>query len=124
MEEGRVHFENQPLRNAAILESLDQVEDQLVLAVEKAGIAMQHLANVTTEGRDAEFQKTSEEFLHLVGGIHTELAKHAHLVQDYRSYGRSTYGVEKDAELARTNVKMILAQLRDLRRYTDENNAE
>ncbi|ETW09003.1 hypothetical protein H310_01474 [Aphanomyces invadans] len=124
MEEGRVHFESQPLRNAAILESLDEVEDQLVLAVEKAGIAMQHLANVTTEGRDAEFQKTSEEFLHLVGSIHTELAKHAHLVQDYRSYGRSTYGIEKDAELARTNVKMILAQLRNLRRYTDEHYAE
>ncbi|KAH9092619.1 hypothetical protein Ae201684P_008291 [Aphanomyces euteiches] len=107
MEEGRVHFENQPLRNAAILESLDQVED----------------VNISGKGWNRN-ATPCKQFLHLVGSIHAELAKHAHLVQDYRSYGRSTYGVEKDAELARTNVKLILSQLRDLRRFTDEHYAE
>ncbi|OQR93658.1 hypothetical protein ACHHYP_02371 [Achlya hypogyna] len=124
MEEGRVHFEDQPQRHAAILEALDHVENQLVLAVQTAGSAMEHMAAITTEGRDAEFLRTSTEFLQLVRSIHAELAKHAHLVQDYRSYGRSTYGVEKDADLARKKVKMILTTLRDLRRYTDEHITE
>ncbi|OQR95832.1 hypothetical protein THRCLA_22066 [Thraustotheca clavata] len=124
MEEGRVHFEDHPQRHAAILEALDHVENQLVLAVQTAGTAMEHMASITTEGREVEFQRTSAEFLRLIAEIHGELAKHAHLVQDYRNYGRSTYGVEMDANIARKKVKLILAKMRDLRRFTDEHLTE
>jgi len=78
------------------------------------------MANISEGGQDVEFNKAATEFLQLVREIHAELAKHAHLVQDYRSYGRSTYGVERDAELARKKVKIVLDQLRDIRKYTEE----
>ncbi len=82
---------------------------------------MKHMAAITTEGQDAEFQRTSTEFLQLVREIHSELSQHVHLVQDYRSYGKSTYGVEKDAEISRMKVKIILEELRELRRFSEEN---
>lgn len=92
-------------------------------ALRTAATAMSHVAPriSSEESASAAFSKSSTEFLQLIKEIHTELASHIHLVSDYRTYGRSTYGAEKDFALSREKVAIVSEQLQSLSRYLDEN---
>ncbi|DAZ95876.1 TPA: hypothetical protein N0F65_009078 [Lagenidium giganteum] len=125
--DSRVHFSEaaEPwsnTRHAAVLQSLDAVEKKLVAALRTAATAMNHVAPriSSEEASTMAFNKASTEFLQLVKEVHTELASHIHLVSDYRVYGRSTYGAEKDLELSREKVKILLQQLQEISRFMDE----
>lgn len=72
------------------------------------------------ESATAAFNKSSTEFLQLIKEIHTELASHIHLVSDYRTYGRSTYGAEKDFALSREKIAVVSEQLQSLSRFLEE----
>ncbi|TMW57349.1 hypothetical protein Poli38472_003274 [Pythium oligandrum] len=126
--DGRVHFSesSEPWagpRHAAVLQSLSSVEQNLIAALRTAATAMNHVTPRTSadENSTMAFNKATTEFLQLVKEIHTELAGHIHLVSDYRTYGRSTYGAEKDMALSRDKVKVVLEQLQSMSRYLDEN---
>ncbi|GAB9475243.1 hypothetical protein Gpo141_00012345 [Globisporangium polare] len=126
--DSRVHFSDasdpwSSSRHVAVLQSLDAVEQKLVAALRTAATAMSHVAPriSSEESASAAFDKSSTEFLQLIKEIHTELASHIHLVSDYRTYGRSTYGAEKDFALSREKVAIVSEQLQSLSRYLDEN---
>jgi mediator of RNA polymerase II transcription subunit 11 len=93
-----------------------------VSALRTAATAINHLTprRSSEESSTMAFNMATTEFLQLVKEIHTELASHIHLVSDYRTYGRSTYGAEKDATLAREKVKIVLEQLQSVTRYLDD----
>ncbi|KAJ0393730.1 hypothetical protein P43SY_004931 [Pythium insidiosum] len=125
--DGRVHFSdnNDPFtgsRHVAVLQALNAVEKKLVAALRTAATAMNHVAprKSSEESSTMAFNKATTEFLQLVKEIHTELASHIHLVSDYRTYGRSAYGAEKDAVLCREKVKIVLEQLQSMSRFLDE----
>ncbi|RLN94992.1 hypothetical protein BBJ28_00022440 [Nothophytophthora sp. Chile5] len=72
------------------------------------------------ESSSLAFNAACTEFLQLVKEIHTELATHIHLVSDYRTFARSTYGAEKDAEISREKVKVVSEQLQALSRFLED----
>jgi mediator of RNA polymerase II transcription subunit 11 len=72
------------------------------------------------ENSSLAFNAACTEFLQLVKEIHTELANHIHLVSDYRSFARSTYGAEKDVEICRDKVKVVSEQLQTLSRFLED----
>lgn len=92
-------------------------------ALRTAATAMSHVAPRISSDESATiaFNKASTEFLQLIKEIHTELASHIHLVSDYRTYGRSTYGAEKDFAINREKVAIVSEQLQQLSRYLEEN---
>ena len=67
------------------------------------------------------FNAACTTFLQLIKEIHTELANHLHLVSDYRTFKRSTYGAEKDMDICREKVKIVSEQLQTLSHYLEEN---
>lgn len=91
-------------------------------ALRTAAAAMNHVAPRVSaeESSSAAFNRASTEFLQLVREIHAELAAHIHLVADYRTFGRSTYGAEKDFALSREKVSVVSEQLRSLSRFLEE----
>jgi mediator of RNA polymerase II transcription subunit 11 len=84
---------------------------------------MHHVSPKKTSEENAtvSFNKSSTDFLQLMKEIHGELATHIHLVSDYRVYGRSTYGIEKELSLCRERAKIIFDQLKGISNYLDEN---
>lgn len=72
------------------------------------------------ESSSLAFNSACTEFLQLVKEIHTELANHIHLVSDYRTFARSTYGAEKDVEICREKVKVVSEQLQTLSRFLED----
>lgn len=95
----------------------------LVAALRTAATAMNHLAPRKTSDPNSAlaFENATTEFIQLITEVHTELASHLHLVSDYRTYGRSVYGAEKDAALSREKVRIVLQQLQSMTQYLDEN---
>lgn len=91
-------------------------------ALRTAATAMTYLApRVSSDESSAiAFNAACTEFLQLVKDVHAELAGHLHLVSDYRVYGRSTYGAEKDVEITREKVKVISEQLQALSRFLED----
>lgn len=86
-----------------------------------AATAIAHVAprQSSEESVTTAFDKSATEFLQTIKEIHTELASHIHLVSDYRTYGRSTYGAEQDAAICRDKIRVVSEQLRALSRYLD-----
>ncbi|CAH0476460.1 unnamed protein product [Peronospora belbahrii] len=125
--DSRVHFSevNDPYsssRHVAVLQALDTVEKKLVTSLRTAANAMYYMnPRVSSdENSSLAFNSTCTEFLQLVNEIHTELANHIHLVSDYRTFKRSTYGAEKDMEICREKVKIVSEQLQTLSRFLEE----
>ncbi|CAI5738862.1 unnamed protein product [Peronospora destructor] len=126
--DSRVHFSevNDPWsssRHVAVLQALDTVEQKLVTALRTAATAMSLIApRVSSEENSSlAFNSACTKFLQLVKEIHTELANHIHLVSDYRTFKRSTYGAEKDMKICHEKVKIMSEQLQTLSRFLEEN---
>ncbi|CAH0491778.1 unnamed protein product [Peronospora farinosa] len=126
--DSRVHFSetNDPWsssRHVAVLQALDAVEQKLVTALRTAATAMSLMAPRVSseESSSLAFNLACTKFLQLVKEIHTELANHIHLVSDYRTFKRSTYGAEKDMEICREKVKIVSEQLQTLSHFLEEN---
>lgn len=95
---------------------------KLVSALRTAALAISHLAPRASadESSAIAFNAACTEFLQLVKDVHAELAGHIHLVSDYRVYGRSTYGADKDVDITREKVKVVSEQLQALSRFLEE----
>ena len=72
------------------------------------------------ESSSLAFNASCTEFLQLVKEIHAELATHIHLVSDYRTFARSTYGAEKDVEICREKIKVVSEQLQTLSSFLED----
>lgn len=109
-------------RHVAVLQALDAVEKKLVTALHTAATAMSLVAPRVSseESSSLAFNSACTEFLQLVKEIHIELANHIHLVSDYRTFARSTYGAEKDVEICREKVKVVSEQLHTLSRFLED----
>ncbi|KAL3668287.1 hypothetical protein V7S43_006380 [Phytophthora oleae] len=125
--DSRVHFSEvsdpwSSSRHVAVLQALDAVEKKLVTALRTAATAMSLMAPRVSseESSSLAFNSACTEFLQLVKEIHTELANHIHLVSDYRTFARSTYGAEKDVEICREKVKVVSEQLQTLSRFLED----
>ncbi|KAG7401205.1 hypothetical protein PHYBOEH_002389 [Phytophthora boehmeriae] len=125
--DSRVHFSEvtdpwSSSRHVAVLQALDAVEKKLVTALRTAATALTHMAPRVSsdENSSLAFNASCTEFLQLIKEIHTELASHIHLVSDYRTFARSTYGAEKDVEICREKVKVVSEQLQSLSRFLEE----
>lgn len=94
-------------------------------ALRTAAAAMTHLSpRVSSDESSAiAFNTACTEFLQLVKDVHAELAGHIHLVSDYRVFGRSTYGADKDVDVTREKVRVISEQLQALSRFLEEHYA-
>ncbi|CAI5700855.1 hypothetical protein KXD40_005773 [Peronospora effusa] len=126
--DSRVHFSEtsdpwSSSRHVAVLQALDAVEQKLVTALRTAATAMSLMAPSVSseESSSLAFNLACTKFLQLVKEIHTELANHIHLVSDYRTFKRSTYGAEKDMEICREKVKIVSEQLQTLSHFLEEN---
>lgn len=95
---------------------------KLVNALRTAATAMTYLAPRASSDETSAiaFNAACTEFLQLVKDVHAELAGHIHLVSDYRVYGRSTYGADKDVEVTRDKVRVISEQLQALSRFLED----
>ncbi|KAG3092610.1 hypothetical protein PI124_g15600 [Phytophthora idaei] len=125
--DSRVHFSEvsdpwSSSRHVAVLQALDAVEKKLVTALRTASTAMSLMAPRVSseESSSLAFNSACTEFLQLVKEIHTELANHIHLVSDYRTFARSTYGAEKDVEICREKVKVVSQQLQTLSHFLED----
>ena len=91
-------------------------------ALRTAATAVSLLApRVSSDGHSSlAFNASCTEFLQLVKEIHAELATHIHLVSDYRTFARSTYGAEKDVEICRAKIKVVSEQLQTLSGFLED----
>ncbi|CEG40749.1 mediator of rna polymerase ii transcription subunit 11-like [Plasmopara halstedii] len=125
--DSRVHFSEvsdpwSSSRHVAVLQALDAVEKKLVTALRTAAAAMSLMAPRVSSDESASlsFNSACTEFLQLIKEIHTELANNIHLVSDYRTFARSTYGAEKSMEIGREKVKIVVEQLQTLSRFLED----
>lgn len=125
--DSRVHFSEvsdpwSSSRHVTVLQALDAVEKKLVTALRTAASAMTLMEPRVSseESSSLAFNSACTEFLQLVKEIHTELASNIHLVSDYRTFARSTYGAEKDMEICREKVKIVSEQLQSLSRFLED----
>uniref|UniRef100_A0AAV1TCK8 Mediator of RNA polymerase II transcription subunit 11 n=1 Tax=Peronospora matthiolae TaxID=2874970 RepID=A0AAV1TCK8_9STRA len=125
--DSRVHFSDvsdpwSSSRHVAVLQALDAVEKKLVTALRTAATAMSLITpRVSSEERSSlAFNAACTEFVQLVKEIHAELATHIHLVSDYRTFARSTYGAEKDVDICREKIKVVSEQLQTLSSFLED----
>ncbi|TDH71955.1 uncharacterized protein CCR75_007861 [Bremia lactucae] len=128
--DSRVHFSDvsdpwSSSRHVAVLQTLNAVEKKLVTVLQTAATAMSLVAPRVTsdESSSLAFSTACTEFLQLVKEIHTELGNKIHLVSNYRTFARSTYGTEKDMEICIEKVKIVFEQLQSLSRYLEDHYA-
>ncbi|KAF1790424.1 hypothetical protein GQ600_18352 [Phytophthora cactorum] len=130
--DSRVHFSEvsdpwSSSRHVAVLQALDAVEKVRACGETGDGVAygvhchVAHGAACVVRGElVAGLQLGVYRVSTAVKEIHTELANHIHLVSDYRTFARSTYGAEKDVEICREKVKVVSEQLQTLSRFLED----